>query len=678
MQDPAAGLPGQLVPHMHLVSRNRYPTMTALPTETVLDYLLAAPKVVREMYPMHWTFLDGPQDGTTLLTWQPLAHLGTTFASDGYIWADAEQAYTFEARGYTVEMWVQRSGYQPPNEAVASHSRRRYRLVPSKVPNPNAPSPDPSLWIIHYSRASQGDHLPAQRIPVTPQVQTTLAQRRFLQTQGQLVRKEFMLHDRNSWPTISFPPQMGPQGFAQPQPYYGNAGPARQIPPGAYYPGHQPGVGAVQPPSKAPRGHRPSAGSIAAATADFSLEDEDVTTGDLLDMLTPREISKMRYQQHHEWMEEIFASPYTIKQITPVDLGLGRKGELESLTAGFFEAPVTAAHPKDAKDDSSSLQASKMEPEKAEEFADRVAKKVSDMTAEIEKLKKRHERRMQKIGRLSILRDAEIRLREAGANPSETGPEIWRLEGRIETVNEEELANNEEDFSLRIPRFQVDDVVKDLEKAYGRNIVSDPSVTCIEKGGLLERIEPPPAPIEDNAGADTDMLMETSLLDQFVASSTSTPGQINQQVQASTVAGPGESTVEAVGADGDVEMGGATTTTVQSGTAAGETGEWVVIDNDKAGSAQSSSKALPSNPLVAGDTSGSGLTPGHGASGMETSNFEDATNFTNMDSAGDALAAYDDQHDGLDLPDLENSAFGDAFHASDHEMGHHPDDDEMA
>jgi hypothetical protein len=86
---------------MHLVSRYRYPTMTALPTETVVEYLLAAPKVVREMQPMSWTFLDPPPpDGTTLLTWQPLAHLGTNFASDGYIWADAEQAFTFEARGY--------------------------------------------------------------------------------------------------------------------------------------------------------------------------------------------------------------------------------------------------------------------------------------------------------------------------------------------------------------------------------------------------------------------------------------------------------------------------------------------------------------------------------------------------------------------------------------------------
>lgn len=577
-------------------------------------------------------------------------------------------------------MWVQRSGYHPPNETIAGHSRRRYRLVPSKVPNPNLPNPDLSLWIVHYSRASQSDHLPAQRIPVTPQVQTTLAQRRFLQSQGQLVRKEFMLHDRNNWPAISFPPQMGAQGFQQPQPYYGNAAAGRQ-PPGAYYPPHQPGVNAAQPPAKAPRGHRASASTVAAATADFSLEDEDVSTGDLLDMLTPREISKMRYQQHHEWMEEIFASPYTIKQIIPVDLGIGRKGELEALTAGFFEAPVTAAHAKDAKDDSSSLRASKMEPEKAEEFADRVAKKVSDMTAEIERLKKRHERRMQKISRQSIFRDAEKQLREAGANPSETGPEIWRLEGRIETANEEEIIN-EDDFSLRVPRFRVDDIVKDLEKACGRTIVPDPNVTCTEKGGLLERIEPPPAAIDENAGVDTDMLMETSLLDQFVASSTPTPGQGSQQAPASAAAmpvGPSESTGEMATGDGDVEMGGATTTTVQSGTAAGETGEWVVVDNDKNGSAQLSGKPLPGQPPAAVEGPAAGLTPGNnGASGIESSNFDEAANFTNMDSAGDALAAYDDQHDGLDLPDLDNSAFGDAFHASDHEMGHHPDDDEMA
>ncbi|EED22084.1 conserved hypothetical protein [Talaromyces stipitatus ATCC 10500] len=660
MQDPAGGLPGQLVPHMHLVSRNRYPAMTALPTETVLDYLLAAPKVVRDMYPMAWTFLDGPQDGTTLLTWQPLANLGTTFASDGYVWADAEQAFTFETRGYTIEMWVQRSGYHPPQETVASHSRRRYRLVPSKVPS-NAPSPDPSLWIVHYARASQNDMIPAQRIPITPQVQTTLAQRRFLQTQGQLVRKEFMLHDRNSWPTITFPAQMGAQGFAQPQAYYANAG--RQPPPGAYYPPPQPGMPAGQVPVKAPRGHRTSAGSVAGAAAEFSMEDEDASTGDILDVITPREISKMRYQQHHEWIEEVFASPYTIKQITPVDLGLGRKGELESLTSGFFEAPVTSTHPKDGPN--TALKEGKMEPEKAEEFADRVAKKVSDMTAEIEKLKRRHERRMQKIGRVSVLKDAEQRLREAGANPSETGREVWRLEGRIDTSTEEEVPTESplEDISVRVPQYRVDEVVKDLEKAYGKTIVPDPSITCVEKGGLLERIEASPAP-EDITGADTDMLMETSILDQFVASSTSPPGQGSQQAAVSTAVPATQPT-----GDGDVEMGGATNALTQSGTAAGETGDWVVVENENSGNVPSvtADKPITNNAPTGGETSG-----------VETSNFDDAANFTNLDSAGDALAAYDDQHDGLDLPDLENSAFGDAFHASDHEMGHHPDDDEMS
>ena len=95
---------------MHLVSRYRYPLMHMLPTDTVVEYLLSAPKVVRELQTMHWTFLDGPPDGSVMLTWQPLGHLGNNFASDGYVWADVEQAFTFEARGYvsllcTLKYW---------------------------------------------------------------------------------------------------------------------------------------------------------------------------------------------------------------------------------------------------------------------------------------------------------------------------------------------------------------------------------------------------------------------------------------------------------------------------------------------------------------------------------------------------------------------------------------------
>lgn len=85
---------------MHLVSSYRYPLMSSLANETALDYLLSAPKVVRDLQPMHWKFLDGPPDGTVMLIWQPLNHLGTNFASDGYVWADVEQVYTTESRGY--------------------------------------------------------------------------------------------------------------------------------------------------------------------------------------------------------------------------------------------------------------------------------------------------------------------------------------------------------------------------------------------------------------------------------------------------------------------------------------------------------------------------------------------------------------------------------------------------
>ncbi|KAB8270650.1 hypothetical protein BDV30DRAFT_214876 [Aspergillus minisclerotigenes] len=692
MDDPATRVPGQLLPHMHLVSRHRFPLMHMMPTDTVVEYLLGAPKIVREAQPMHWTFLDGPQDGTVMLTWQPLNHLGTNFASDGYVWADVEQAFTFEARGYLVEMWLHRSGYHPPNETMAIHCRRRYRLLPSKNPNPNMPPPDPSLWIVHYSRAPPTEHIPANRIHVLPQVQSMLGQRRFLQSQGQLARKDFMLHDRNNWPTINFPPQVAPQGFAQVPPAYPSAMVGRQ----PFYP--QPGSGVPAPaggaPAKAPRGHRASSAAVNAATADFALEDEDVSAGDMMDLLTPREVSKMRYQQHHEWMEEIFASPYAISQITPVSLGLGRKGELESLTAGFFDAPSgpTSGESKDAAD---SAQATKMEPAKAEEFADRVAKKVADMTAEIEKLKKRHARRMEKFNRTSLLKDAELRLREAAADPNATGTEIWRLEGRIEIPTEGDETQTPPASEPKA-KYRVDDVVKELETSWKKQIVPEPKVSCVQKGGLLEKIEPEQK-LEAPADGDIDMgHADSHLLDQFGSPPPSGPVQggapiaqelaapahvpgvsevpgVNAPAPLQTTAAVAQQSVTMSGMDVEMDMGNAP----PANTAAGETGDWVMVNDEKKD--QGDKPVVGDAPLHGIETPGSGLqglTPGNtgGDTGLDGANFD----FTNMDSAGDALAAYTEQNEVLDLPDLENSAFGDAFHASDNENTHHHDADDMA
>ena len=85
---------------MHLVSKNRYPITNNPSLETIVGYLLEAPKIVRDLQPMQWQFLDAPQDGTLILTWQPLEHSGTHFASDGYIYGDAEQSFKSDVRGY--------------------------------------------------------------------------------------------------------------------------------------------------------------------------------------------------------------------------------------------------------------------------------------------------------------------------------------------------------------------------------------------------------------------------------------------------------------------------------------------------------------------------------------------------------------------------------------------------
>ncbi|KAJ5908845.1 hypothetical protein N7495_001527 [Penicillium taxi] len=615
MDDPATRLPGQLIPHMHLVSRHAFPNMHMMPTETAVEYLTTAPRTCTQK-PVHWTFLDGPPDGTVMLTWQPMNQLGNNFASDGYVWADVEQAFTFESRGYTVEMYLHRSGYHPPNESVAAHCRKRYRIVSSKLPN--GPQIDPALWIVHYSRAPPNDHVPANRIPVTPQVQNIMGQRRFLQSQGQLARKEFMLHDRANWPTINFPPQMTPQGFPQPQAAYANAG---QVRTGSYPPQAHPHAAAqaqaavVAAAANKPQRHRSSVAINAAA--DFALEDEDVSSGDMMDHLTPREVSKMRYVQHHEWAEELFSSPYAISQIIPVSLGLGRKGELESLTSGFFDAPVGIPTGKEGDD---VPDATHLEPAKAEEFAARVTKKVDDVTAEIKQLKKQHARRMERFNRSSLFKDAELRLRDAAADPTETGVEIWRLEGRV-TIPAEDGETPQVDYLEEKAKFKVDDVVRDVEAAWKKQIMPSPKVSCVEKGGLLEKIEPEH---KDDDAFVNDMVMDDShLLNQF-----GSPGG------------------NAANITGDVDM-------VMNDQMhhVGENNDWVMVDNEH------------KHPGVgATDTS------------LEGANFD----FTNIDSAGDALAAYTEQNDGLDLPDLDNSAFGDAFHASDNGDSHNLDVDDMS
>lgn len=408
---------------MHLISKHRYPVIANPSLEMIVGFLMEAPKIVRDVQPVQWQFLDAPPDGSLLLTWQPLEYLGTNFASDGYVWADAEQPFTSVVQGYRLEIIMHRSGYKASGEPVASHSRKRYRLLPGNT-GLGLPTPDPALWLVHYTRAASRDHIPAASIPIQPQVQASLQQRRVIQTQGQLARKEFMLHDRANWPVINLPPSMT-----------------------------RPGSGSMV--SNANHRRVPSNAPVGEPTIE---EEEDVSRGDALDLVTPREISRMRYEQHHEWMEEIMESAYNIKQIIPSDLGLGRKGELESLTKGFFDAPMSVAS---ATTNGVPTRVGKMDAGRAAEFTKLAAQKVADMQKELEELKAKHASRMEKLQQTSVLAAAEKKLRTAndGSEPGDGGE---KQESGAST----------------------DDIVRDVEAAWGRKIDRVQNVTILQRGGL--------------------------------------------------------------------------------------------------------------------------------------------------------------------------------------------------
>jgi hypothetical protein len=138
-------------------------------------------------------------------------------------------------------------------------------------------------------------------------------------------------------------------------------------------------------------------------------EEEDTSRGDILDHLTPREIAQTRYMQHHEWMEEIIGSVYAINRITPVDLGLGLEGDLESVTRGLLDPPVypvpkarindPVKEQKDPKEILATLKANAIE-------------KIKAVNQEMRAMTETHEARMNKIrATAAVFRDAELDLR---------------------------------------------------------------------------------------------------------------------------------------------------------------------------------------------------------------------------------------------------------------------------
>jgi hypothetical protein len=88
------------LPHIHLVSSHRYPTLQQLPPENAVEFLLQAPRVVKDVAPMSWQyFQQPPNDGTVFLAWQP-PQRQLRFSTDGYLWVDPEATFRVDVRGY--------------------------------------------------------------------------------------------------------------------------------------------------------------------------------------------------------------------------------------------------------------------------------------------------------------------------------------------------------------------------------------------------------------------------------------------------------------------------------------------------------------------------------------------------------------------------------------------------
>lgn len=444
-------------------------------------------------------------------------------------------------------MYVHQSGFRPLSETLTTHGRRRYRLTPSRGLTTSAVPIDPSLWIVHYHQADPQSHFPVAKIQITNEVRHSLNERRALQRQ-QLVRKDFMLNDRDSWPTINLPGRMAPPYAQQSMGYPNNVmahmnrnqHPSYLQQPQVSVPQGATGPSSAKRPRHLSSGHaNPSATAIPmpVASHDAAYDDEETASGaDYMDILTPQDISRQRYKQHHEWLEEVLSSPFETRQIIPGTLALGRKGELESLTRDFFDAQeaistkenlplpghVTREHVDSGKpvvEDVKSARVGRIEAGKADDFAKRATQRIAEINAEMDILKKQHARRMAKLSKGHAWGQAEQTL-------------------RAET---QELIHGNVRNNVPSEEASVLELTRAMEKRLGKQIKPTKKVECLDHGGLEER----------NA-VNEDFNHDFGMIEKFDESHPTPPqvesqitSAINQFVSAGELAGSFVASVEA-------------------------------------------------------------------------------------------------------------------------------------
>lgn len=561
------------------------------------------------------------------------------------------------------------TGYVYPHEPFAAHARYRYRIAagPGTI--------DPNLWLIHYKPSDPQHRLQASQVAIPRDVHASLQMRAQLQAAGPLQRKEFMLVDQANWPKVEFGGQPAMRGQ---QPYY------NPMQPGRPYAAQPPPAKRQRLPAQ-PQARQPIPGIV---VPDTSLEEEENATQDAFDFLTPREISLSRYKQHHEWMEEIFMSPYAVGKIAPIDLGLGLMGELAPLTAGILDVSAGEA-PETAKENYQVKNYYKLDAEQLKAFEKRVADYSVKEQAEIDKMKVEHARKMAHLKRTRTYVKAERRLRDISRS----------------TDTDADGAD------------PVEDVVQDLQKSLGVTFDAKKAVVCVDKGGFIEVQPPSPPKVQvngtgaqgDSNGANNeggiDENAASTLLEQYgngslsgtPVGSISLPRLSQPPSQSQSAAGTPSARPSNLNPvsnfnqddtnldlnvgddllDLDVEMSGMAGTEdmendwgkvgEQPGNAqpSGNPPQQNANSTDNNDNTNSNTNANNSTSTVNNSSNNQGNTQpsaveAEGGSMFDTADFG---NFDNLDSAGDALAEYShDDNLGLDL--VDDSAFGDAFHGT--------------
>jgi hypothetical protein len=535
-------------------------------------------------------------------------------------------------------MYLAGNGYQAGVEnpqGPAIHCRRRYRLLPNPA-NP-AKSGNPSLWIVHYHRADRFES--ASRIPIGLAEQQILQSRRWLQSQGQLMEKKFMLADAPNWPVVVLP---------QGQPSHPGTitfGGVPIIPQGRMQQLQM--AQQVYPTDHGPSPKRARHGNTAAQRAAApravphpqpAVEEEDfeeMDRRDLFDILTQRDISQLRFKQHSEWMEELY-SDYATYEIQPVDLGLGRTGFMKPITEGYFSSTVRSPTPENrdpnkVREHYKTTIAQPMPAGKPEEFYRHVQKKIESNAAEMNEMTRVHELQMQSLRQGQALREAADRLR--GTVNHETSRDA-KSDGERTPGNG--TASNSRSSPLKQTE-QIEDIVKRVEGLLNKQIKAREEVKLVNRGGLIEEANSK----SKSAIANSDQM--ASLFDDFLE-----PG----------VGGdPGTSTKPSPSPQ-PVSSG------LQPSEQVDNTEDWVVVDKQdtqpQVGNSNPGSVPGSNPPPVTREEGslndadlGTDLVDFGGDTtdnqGFDNNAFDAAIDFGDLDTAGEAMEGYEGEGDGVDM-----------------------------